>query len=106
MSNYLGTDEAEIINEVLKEFVVAAKYSLAEVEAAVTNGCLADIRAAAHGAKGEAVGAAANKLGHLYSDMEQLAREGNQTRFAELIILMASAVDRIDAYVNRRMVKL
>ena len=77
LATILGTDETDILNEVLVEFLVAAKMSFEELEAAVAGGRSNEICAALHGAKGEARGTAANGLADLYADMERRATEND-----------------------------
>ena len=62
LAEILGTDEPAVLNQVLEEFMAAAVATLVEVEAAVERGDPAGIKAAAHGAKGEARCAAATSL--------------------------------------------
>jgi len=78
LATILGGNEPEVLRQVMADFLATAATSLAEVEAAVSSGEASKIRAAAHGAKGEARCAAAIGLAEIYAELDRTAEEGDR----------------------------
>ena len=103
LAEILGTNEPEMLNEVLAQFVSAAVDSLSNVEAAVSSGDPDRIKAATHGAKGEARYAAATGLAGLYSDLESNAKSNDRAASQELITRIAVEVRRVEHFIRERL---
>ena len=105
MTEILGTNEPELLNEVLAQFVGAAADSLANVDAAVSSGDPERIQAAAHGAKGEARCAAANGLAGLYAELERNAKDKNADRAVSRELMARTAVEllRVENFIQGRL---
>jgi HPt (histidine-containing phosphotransfer) domain-containing protein len=103
LAEILGTSKPDMLNEVLAEFVGAAGDSLSNVEAAVSSGDPDRIKAAAHGAKGEARCAAAVRLAGLYSELEHKAESGDQAVSRELVARTAVEVRRVEDFIRERL---
>lgn len=99
----LGMDDPETLNEVLVEFVMVAKASLAEVAAAISNGRPEDVKAVSHGARGEARSVAAIGLAELYAELEGKARDGDRAVLQELLARSTAEIGRIEAFVGERL---
>jgi HPt (histidine-containing phosphotransfer) domain-containing protein len=87
----------------LVEFRAVVGVSLAEVEEAVSSGACERVQAAAHGAKGEARSAAANRLAALYGDIERVARDRDQSALQGLIGQAAAEVRRVLDFIRERL---
>jgi CheY-like chemotaxis protein/HPt (histidine-containing phosphotransfer) domain-containing protein len=96
----LGTDKPEIVNNILREFLEAASASWAQVAAAVTSGRPDEIRAASHGAGGEARSVAASGLADHYAALERQAEDGDPAMSQELVALSLAELRRIDDFVH------
>ena len=99
----LGTNEPEMLNEVLAQFVSVAVESLSNVEAAVSSGDPDRIKAAAHGAKGEARCSAATGLAELYSELESLAKNNDRAVSQDLIARTEVEVRRVEHFIRERL---
>jgi len=102
LAEILGSGEPALLDEVLAEFLAIAPASLADVAAAVSSNDPAQIRAAAHGAKGEARCAAAVGLAELYTELDHRAEAGDQTASRELVARAAAELHRIEAFIQGR----
>jgi HPt (histidine-containing phosphotransfer) domain-containing protein len=87
----------------LAQFVSAAVDSLSNVEAAVSSGDPDRIKAATHGAKGEARYAAATGLAGLYSELESNAKSNDRAASQELIARIAVEVRRVEHFIRERL---
>jgi len=96
----LGVDDAATIDEILMQFFVAARESLAQVEMSVLGGQADRIAAAAHAAKGEAQSAAATELAACYADMERRAKAGDVADLSRLATMAAAELVRIEAFIH------
>jgi len=103
LGEILGTDEPEMLNEVLEQFAGAARESLSNVEAAVSSRDPDRIRTAAHGANGEARCAAALALAGLYSKLEHKARDKDPAVSRDLIARIAAELLRVEDFIRERL---
>lgn len=103
LAEIMGSDDPDILTIMLVEFRAVVGVSLAEVEAAVSSGACERVRAAAHGAKGEARSAAANRLAALYGDIERVARDGDQSALQGLVGQAAAEVRRVLDFIRERL---
>ncbi|MFN2428110.1 MAG: 7TM-DISM domain-containing protein [Candidatus Binatia bacterium] len=76
LARVLGTDDAEVLQEILAMFVAEFPSSLVAVETAVVAGDRAALREAAHAAKGAAASAAATSLASVLQALEHSAPVG------------------------------
>jgi len=103
LTEILGSNEPEILNEVLAQFIGAAADSLSSAEAAVANGNPDLIKAAAHAAKGEARCAAAVGLAGLYAELERKAKDDDPAVSRELIARAAGELRRVENLIRERL---
>jgi signal transduction histidine kinase/HPt (histidine-containing phosphotransfer) domain-containing protein len=103
LADTLGTDEPDLLNRVMAEFLAAVGASLSDVESAVATGDPASIRAAAHGAQGEADGAAATALADLYGELDRAAEDGDRITARRLVARAAIEVGRIEDFIRNRL---
>jgi PAS domain S-box-containing protein len=103
LGEILGEDEPEMLDEVLGEFLIAAEASLSEVVGAVSGGDPATIKAAAHGATGEARCAAAVPLAELYAELDRTARDGDPILSQHLVARAVAEVRRVEAFIRGRL---
>ena len=103
LGEILGTTEPEMLDEVLAQFVSVAVESLSNVEAAVSSGDPDRIKAAAHGAKGEARCSAAMVLAGLYSELESQAEKNDRAAWQELIARTEVEVRRVEHFIQKRL---
>lgn len=101
LAEMMGSGETKIHNEILALFLPAAKASLAEIEEALLSGQADMIAAAAHGAKGEALGAAAVALGKMYEELEHKAKNGDMAGMPELGARAAAEVGRVESFIRQ-----
>jgi PAS domain S-box-containing protein len=103
LAEILGTNEPDVLDEVLADFMAVAGASLFEVEAAVEAGDPSGISAGAHGAKGEARCAAATPLADLYAELDRTARDGDPAVSRQLVVEAAAEVRRVEAFIRGRL---
>jgi signal transduction histidine kinase/CheY-like chemotaxis protein/HPt (histidine-containing phosphotransfer) domain-containing protein len=103
LADILGSNDPKLLNEVLAQFIDAARESLTNVEAAVSSGDPDRVKAAAHGAKGEARCAAAVGLAGLYAELERKAKDGDSVVLRELTTRTATEVRRVEAFIRERL---
>jgi len=103
LSEILGTDEPETLNQVLSEFLATARSSLSGVEAAVLSGSSDHVEVAAHSAKGEARCAAATGLSELYAELERLAKAGDRAGVQSLAVRAATELRHVEDYIRERL---
>jgi signal transduction histidine kinase/DNA-binding NarL/FixJ family response regulator/HPt (histidine-containing phosphotransfer) domain-containing protein len=103
LAEILGTNEPEMLNEVLAQFVSVVVESLSNVDAAVSSGDPDRIKAAAHGAKGEARCSAAIGLAGLYSELESQAKNNDRAASQELIARTEVEVRRVERFIRERL---
>jgi signal transduction histidine kinase/HPt (histidine-containing phosphotransfer) domain-containing protein/ActR/RegA family two-component response regulator len=99
----LGSNDPKVLNEVLAQFVEAAAESLVSVHEAVSSGDPDRIKAAAHGAKGEARCAAAIGLADLYAELERRAKDKDSVASNDLIVRTAAELRRVERFVRERL---
>ncbi|WP_337997502.1 ATP-binding protein [Oleispirillum naphthae] len=102
LAEILGTNEPDMLNQMLSEFLTVAGTSLAEVETAVLSGGADSIKSAAHGAKGEARYAAASGLAGLYAEVERQANDDSGS-LRDLLARAAVEIHRIEEFVRGRL---
>jgi signal transduction histidine kinase/CheY-like chemotaxis protein len=100
LAEILGANEPETLNEVLEEFLTAARSSLMQVQQAVENGNADTIAAAVHGAKGESASAAASALTTIYIDLEAAAKGGDTLLSHALVVQADAEVRRIETFLQ------
>jgi signal transduction histidine kinase/CheY-like chemotaxis protein/HPt (histidine-containing phosphotransfer) domain-containing protein len=103
LAEILGTKEPETLNEVLEEFIGVALDSLSNVDAAVSSGDPDRIKAAAHGAKGEARCAAAIGLAALYADLERKAKDPDSASLRQTIASIALELRSVEVFIRERL---
>jgi CheY-like chemotaxis protein len=103
LAEILGTNEPDALNQVLEDFLAAMETTLLEVEAAVAGGNPTGIRAAAHGAKGEARCAAATGLADLYEELGRTAADREPAVSKRLLAAAAAEVRRVEGFIRQRL---
>jgi signal transduction histidine kinase/CheY-like chemotaxis protein len=103
LSDILGSDEPNLLNQVLAEFLAAAGASLSDVESAVATGDPVSIKSAAHGAKGEARCAAATALSDLYAELDRTAKDGDRVVAQRLVARAATELCRVEDFIRGRL---
>jgi two-component system, sensor histidine kinase and response regulator len=103
LADNLGTDEPNLLNQVMAGFLAAAGASLSDVESAVATGDPNSIRAAAHGAKGEADSAAATALANLYAELDRTAEDRDWTGARRIVARAAIEVCRVEDFIRNRL---
>jgi len=103
LAEILGTNEPELLNQILGEFLAVVRSSLSDVELAALSRDPVKIRAAAHNAKGEARCAAAGGLAELYEGLELRANDSDRAVSAWLVACAASEVHRVEGYIQGRL---
>jgi len=105
LSEILGTPDAAVISEVLGEYLATAGESQLKVKAAIMSGDAAAVAAAAHGAKGEALSAAARPLGQIYAEIEHAAKSADTAAMTELASRAAAELTRIEGFIENALSK-
>ncbi|MGB8843392.1 MAG: response regulator [Aliidongia sp.] len=100
LAKILGTDEPGALTLVLRDFMAVMDTSLSEVEAAIMSGDSGIIRAAAHGAKGEARCAAATALADLYTELENMAAADDPAVLRRLVARAATEIRRVQEFIR------
>lgn len=100
MAAIMGIDDKSLLFEILEQFMPAAQESYSMLEAAIVDGGMVGIKAAAHGAKGEARSIAAHELGRIYDELESFANEDNAVEIKSTSLLAAAELHRIEKYIQ------
>jgi signal transduction histidine kinase/CheY-like chemotaxis protein/HPt (histidine-containing phosphotransfer) domain-containing protein len=103
LAEILGTGDTDTVNQVLAEFLAAGETSLSEVQSAVSSGDAHGVHAAAHGAKGEALCAAATGLAALYAELERGAKDKDPIAAGKLVACAGVEFRRVELLVRGRL---
>lgn len=103
LAGIMGDSAPRLLNQVLADFLATAGTSFADVETTVAGSDPVAIKAAAHGAKGEARCAAAIPLAALYAELEQRARDVDPTVLRDLVVRLGAEVHRVEAFIHLRL---
>ncbi|MCB2109015.1 MAG: response regulator, partial [Rhodobacteraceae bacterium] len=101
LTDILGTDDRELQNGLLTDFVHTAHESLAGIEGAFEENDFVQLKAVAHKAKGESRSMGAAGLGDLYAALEEAAKAKDAKKIEDLKGLTASAVRGVEEFVSR-----
>jgi len=96
----LGTDDRDVVLQILEEFKDAAWNSWREVEGKAADNDTPGLCRAAHGAKGEAKSAGAATLGELYETLEISAKTGHTGNIRPVMRRIPAELSRITDYIN------
>jgi len=100
LAEILGANEAETLNQVLKESLATVAASLSEVEAASNSGDPARLTSAVRNAKGEARCVAAIGLANLYAKLEQHAKNDDRAATRDLVARAATEVRLVEEFIR------
>jgi signal transduction histidine kinase/HPt (histidine-containing phosphotransfer) domain-containing protein len=103
LAEIIGSNEPKSLDPVLEEFMTVAGISLAEVAAAVADGDVVRITAAAHGARGEARCTAATRLADVYARLDTATKVGDQAATQALVACAAAEVRRVEDFIRDRL---
>jgi HPt (histidine-containing phosphotransfer) domain-containing protein len=90
----LGSDDEEVMNQILQLFTGHFPLLLAEIKSTIETGNRQALRDAAHAAKGAASSAATVSLAALLADLEAAAGDAHWDQLRMLVSDIASEFDR------------
>jgi len=99
----MGADEPGTINQVLAAFLMTAATAQEHVEEAVLSGDRKRVKAATHGAKGDARNAAATALADIYAELEIKNKEGDDADLHDLAVSAGLEVRRAENFIREHL---
>ena len=103
LTEIMGSDDPEPITQVLAAFLATAGTSLAYIEEALASGDRKRIKAATHGAKGDARNASATALADIYAELESRNKDGDQAASQALATSAALEVRRVEDFIREHL---
>jgi CheY-like chemotaxis protein len=103
LQEIIGGDDPETLDLVLAAFLATARTSLTDIEEAISDGDPKRIKAATHGAKGDARNAAATALAKLYAELESKNKEGDRAASHALTLLAGAEVVRVEGVIREHL---
>ncbi len=98
LAEIMGTDDHDTLWDLLEDFASVARVSLASLAQEIAAGDAEKIRAAAHGAKGEARSAAAVQLADIYEQIEK--QSGDLEEVNNLFAHASDEVGHVEAFIT------
>jgi signal transduction histidine kinase/CheY-like chemotaxis protein/HPt (histidine-containing phosphotransfer) domain-containing protein len=98
LEHLLGTDDQEMIADIIMEFLSAAQESWREVQDNARKRDAGELSKAAHGAKGEAKNVGAVCLGELYEELEQTAKQKGLAGVEGLLAAIPAELQRVEVF--------
>jgi signal transduction histidine kinase/CheY-like chemotaxis protein/HPt (histidine-containing phosphotransfer) domain-containing protein len=102
LAEIMGSTDEQMLTDILGEFLPAAKDSATIVRDAISRNDFSEIKAVAHGAKGEARSACATALAKLYANIEAHAKSGDAAELSVLIEKVEEEVGRVENFIQAR----